>query len=67
MKSLKQAHAEKLIQDVLSIGLFAHEMSKIGVYVVRPKEAVSAVFFNDERRYFPKLNEDDVVVGGYFG
>lgn len=67
MKSLKQAQVEALIGKRLNIDMFVHEMGKFGVYVVRPKETTSMVFFNDERRYFPVINEDDIVVGGYFG
>lgn len=67
MKSLKQAQVDELLKRKLTIGVFAHEMAKFGVYVVKPKETVSAVFFRDERRYFPSINEDDIVVGGYFG
>lgn len=67
MKSIKQAQVDKLLTETHTIGSFAHEMSKFGVYVVKPKETVSAVFFMGEKRYFPILNEDDIVVGGYFG
>ena len=67
MKSLKQAHTEALVKKQLTLSMFAHEMSKVGVYVVQPNENVSAVFFADERRFFPKTNEDDRVVGGFFG
>lgn len=67
MKSLKQAQVEAFLTKRMNIDLFAHEMGKLGVYVVRPKEHTSMVFFNDERRYFPVINEDDIVVGGYFG
>jgi len=67
MKTFKQTHAESLIERHLSFSVFEHEMAKVGVYVVKPRESVSAVFFRDERRYFARLNEDDIVVGGYFG
>lgn len=67
MKSLKQAQVEALLAKKLSISVFDHEMAKLGIYVVKPKEFSSTIFFRDERRYFPKLNEDDIVVGGYFG
>lgn len=67
MKTIKQLQVEDLIQQTLTLPLFDHEMSKIGIYVVTPGDTVSMVYFNDERRYFPLLNEDDIVVGGYFG
>lgn len=67
MKTSKQILAESLVMERRNIDSFAHEMSKAGVYVVKPGELVSGVFFRDERRYFPKVNEEDIVVGGYFG
>lgn len=67
MKSVKQSSVERLIDKHIPLSIFCHEMSKIGVYVVKPEENVSAVFFSDERRFFPKINEDDIVVGGFFG
>ena len=67
MKTLKQAQVDNLLSRKLSISVFDHEMSKLGIYVVKPNEFSSSVFYRDERRYFPKLNEDDIVVGGHFG
>jgi len=67
MKTPKQILAETLLAEGHSIDSFAHEMGKAGVYVVKPGELVSGVFFRDERRYFPKVNEEDRVTGGYFG
>ncbi len=67
MKTFKQTHVEQLIARKVGFSVFEHEMSKIGVYVVKPKESASAVFYRDERRFFPQLNDDDIVVGGYFG
>lgn len=62
---------EKLVSDLIAnkinITSFEYEMGKLGVHVVKPQEAAVAAFYTDERRYFPTVNEFDVVVGGYFG
>lgn len=67
MKTTREAYAEQLIERKLTLGFFSHEMEKIGVYVVSPFDVVSLVFLSNESRYFPKINENDVVVGGYYG
>lgn len=67
MKSLKQEQTNILLSKKLTLSEFTIEMSKIGVYVVKPGSVVSMVYFTNEVRYFPTLDEFDIVVNGYFG
>lgn len=63
----KQNTVNRIIEQRLSIAAFTHELGKIGVFVVQPGITVSAVFYRDQRRFFPQLDEEFRVIGGYFG
>lgn len=66
-KSLKQTQAERLIEQRLSVEEFVRELGKFGVHVVSPGENTPANFYMDERRFFPELDDEHRVIGGYFG
>lgn len=66
-KSNKLVMAENLIRMHIPLENFIHEMKKINVYVVRPGETVSSVFMMDEKRFFPRITGEDIVIGGFFG
>jgi hypothetical protein len=63
----KQNSVNAIIARRLDLTLFTHELSKLGVFVVKPGITVSAVYYRDQRRFFPQLDEEFRVVGGYFG
>lgn len=63
----KEKIVSDLIANKINISAFEYEMGKIGVHVVKSQEAAVAAFYTDERRYFPTVNEVDIVIGGYFG
>ncbi len=64
---IKLIAAENMIKEHLTLGVFQHQMMQIGVHVVLPGDTTSLVYLSDHSRYFVEVNDDDVVVGGYFG
>lgn len=63
----KQNTVQQLVERRLDLTTFTHELSKLRVFVVQPGTTVSAIYYRDQRRFFPQLDEEFRVVGGYFG
>ena len=66
IKSTKQMAVDSLVSRRCSLSVFTVEMSKMNVRVVQPAQIVSANYLANESRFFPEVNEEDIVVGGRF-
>lgn len=63
----KSEIADNLVSQRLSLSVFTREMAKNGMVVVQPDTYVPLVFKEGFTRFFPKIDDMDIVIGGSFG
>lgn len=66
-KSVRQAQVERLFNELLSVERFTIALNEMNIQVIQPGTPIPAVYIRNETRFLPQINEDGIVVGGFFG
>lgn len=57
---------DNLIEQKLTIDEFCDKATEHGITIIRPEETATTEMRMNMSRFFPRLNEMDIVVGGSF-